>query len=163
MKRFVCIGGVLTTITVLFQSAPVFLPAVGLTLSPLSTLPIAIAAASNIFLGLAVFISSALILSMVSIQESIILLFTTGPLGIVIGAFIYRKKIIVSIISSSLTLFSGIIFLTYIINIFTFIDARKFSTSLTLLILFTFSFLYALIWNISLRKFINYLAIEKMN
>lgn len=37
--------------------APVFLPAIGLALSPLSTLPIAIAAVSNISLGFTVFFS----------------------------------------------------------------------------------------------------------
>ncbi|AFS77558.1 hypothetical protein Curi_c04830 [Gottschalkia acidurici 9a] len=55
ISRFICIGGILTTIAVLFQSAPVFLPAIGLALSPLSTLPIAIAAVSNISLGFTVF------------------------------------------------------------------------------------------------------------
>lgn len=55
ISRFICIGGILTTVAVLFQSAPVFLPAIGLDLSPLSTLPIAIAAVFNISLGFTVF------------------------------------------------------------------------------------------------------------
>ena len=92
--RFISIGGILTTITVIFQSAPVFLPAIGLLFSPLSTLPIAIAAFYNISLGITVFFSSALILTLVNVQEAIILLFTTGLLGIVIGTLLYRKGII---------------------------------------------------------------------
>ena len=94
--RFICLGGILTAIAVLFQSAPVFLPAIGFALSPLSTLPIAIAAVSNISLGLTVFISSALILVIVDVQETIILLFTTGLLGIVMGTFLFRNGIIIS-------------------------------------------------------------------
>ena len=88
--RFVCVGGMLTALTVLFQAAPVFLPAIGLVLSPFSTLPIVIAAASNILLGVSVLFSSAIILTLVSVQETLILLFTTGLLGIVMGALIAR-------------------------------------------------------------------------
>lgn len=81
--RFISIGGILTTIAVIFQSAPVFLPVIGLAFSPLSTLPIALAAFYNISLGIAMFFSSALILTLVSVQETVILLFTTGLLGII--------------------------------------------------------------------------------
>lgn len=133
--RFICIGGILTTVAVLFQSAPVFLPAIGLALSPLSTLPIAIAAVSNISLGFTVFFSSALILAIVNAQETIILLFTTGLLGIVIGTLLYRKGIIISILFSSIALSLGMIFLTYIVGISVFIDlTSSLSTPLTFLI-----------------------------
>ncbi len=156
--RFICIGGILTTITVLFQSAPVFLPTIGMALSPLSTLPVAIAAASNIALGFTVFFSSALILVLVSVQETIILLFTTGLLGIVIGTFLYRKGIIISILFSSIALSLGMILLTYIVGISGFVDlTSSLSTPLIFLIFFTFSLVYASIWNIYFRKFMNYL------
>ncbi len=156
--RFICIGGILTTITVLFQSAPVFLPTIGMTLSPLSTLPVAIAAASNIALGFTVFFSSALILVLVSVQETIILLFTTGLLGIVIGTFLYRKGIIISILFSSIALSLGMLLLTYIVGISGFVDlTSSLSTPLIFLIFFTFSLVYASIWNIYFRKFMNYL------
>ncbi len=161
--RFICTGGILTTMTVLFQSAPVFLPAIGLALSPLSTLPIAIAAVSNISLGLTVFFSSALILVIVSTQEALILLFTTGLLGIVIGTLLYRKGIIISILLSSIALSLGMIFLTYIVGISAFVDfTSQLSIPLTFLIFFSFSLVYASIWNICLRKFINYLIKIKL-
>jgi hypothetical protein len=82
--RFISVGGMLSTIAVIFQSAPVFLPVIGLVFSPLSTVPIALASFYNISLGITVFFSSALILTLVSLQETIIFLFTTGLLGIVI-------------------------------------------------------------------------------
>jgi hypothetical protein len=160
---FICIGGILTTVAVLFQSAPVFLPAIGLALSPLSTLPIAIAAVSNISLGFTAFFSSALILSIVSVQETIILLFTTGLLGMVMGSLLYRKGIIISILFSSITLSLGIIFLTYIVGIPAFADlASSISTPLTLLIFFLFSLVYTSIWNICFRKFMDYLIKIKL-
>jgi hypothetical protein len=156
--RFICIGGLLTTIAVLFQAAPVFLPVVGLALSPLSTLPIAIAAVLNISLGFTVFFSSALILAIVSVQETIILLFTTGLLGIVIGLLLYRKGILASILFSSITLSLGMLFLTYAAGISAFVDlAGSLSTAYTILIFFSFSLIYAGIWNICFKNFMNYL------
>lgn len=159
--RFICIGGILTAVAVLFQSAPVFLPAIGLALSPLSTLPIAIAAASNIALGFTVFLSSACILAIVSGQESIILLFTTGLLGIVIGTLLFRKGIMVSILFSSIALSFGMLFLTYIAGISAFEELTNWiSTPLIFIAFFSFSLIYTGIWNIGFRKFMNYRMIN---
>lgn len=162
--RFICIGAMLTAIAVLFQSAPVFLPAIGLTLSPLSTLPIAIAAVMSISLGFTVFLASALILVFVSSQEAIILLFTTGLLGIVMGALLYRKGIILSIFLSSIALTLGMLALTYIVGIPGFVElTSKFSAPLTFLIFLLFSFAYAGIWNFCLRRFANHLKKTNLN
>lgn len=158
VSSFICVGGILTTLAVLFQSSPIFLPAIGLFLSPLSTLPIAIAAVSSIPLGFAVFFSSVLILTMISIQESIILLFTTGLLGIVMGALLFRKGMISSILFSSVSLFIGMVCLTYIVGIPAFVDlASSFSRALTFLIFFLFSLVYSSICNVFISKFANYL------
>lgn len=143
----------------MFQSAPVFLPAIGLLFSPLSTLPIAIAAFYSISLGFTVFFSSALILVLVSVQEAIILLFTTGLLGLVIGTLLYRKGIIVSILFSFIILSLGMISLTYIVGISAFGDlTNSISFPLTLFMFTSFSLIYVSIWNIYIRKFINYLV-----
>ena len=151
-------GGILTTITVIFQSAPIFLPAIGLLLSPLSTLPIAIAALYNISLGMAVFFTSAFILVLVNVQEAIILLFTTGLLGTALGTFLFRKGLFVSILFSSIILCIGMISLTYIVGISAFGDLTSLeSMPLTILIYIAFSLVYVSIWNKCLRKFINYL------
>ncbi len=156
--RFISLGGILTTIAVLFQSAPIFLPAVGLLFSPFSTLPVAIAALSNISLGFAVFFSSAFLLIFVHVQEAVIFLFTTGLLGIALGTFLYRKSLVVSILCSSVALSLGMMSLTYIAGISAFGDfASSESIPFTLFIYILFSLLYASIWNICLRKFISYL------
>lgn len=158
VSSFICVGGLLTTLAVLFQSAPVFLPAIGLFLSPLSTLPIAIAAIFSIPLGFAVFFSSVLILTMINVQESIILFFTTGLLGIIIGMLIFRKGLMRSILFSSVGLSIGMAFLTYLVGIPAFVNlASSFSTALISLIFLLFSFIYASICSICISKFVNYL------
>lgn len=156
--RFISIGGILTTSAVLFQSAPLFLPVVGMALSPFSSLPIAIAAVINVALGFAVFLSSLLILTILSLQETLILCFTTGLLGLVMGALIYKKGILISILLSSISLSIGMMLLTYVIKFSAFVDfTDSYSISLTLLIYFIFSIVYASIWNVFFGKFMNYL------
>lgn len=159
VSRFVCTGGILTTATVIFQSAPVFFPTAGLFISPLSTLPVAVAAAYDISLGLAVFFSSALMLAIVSVQESVILLLATGLLGVVIGTLLNRKGIVISIVISGAALFAGIVVLTYIIGVPALVDFTcLLPPPLILLISFIFSLVYAGICNIIIRKIIRCFA-----
>lgn len=164
VSRCVCIGGILTALAVLFQSAPVFLPGVGLTLSPLSTLPIAMAAVINISLGLTVFFSSALILTFVSVQESIILLFTTGLLGITLGILLNRKGNLISILLSGVALSFGMLCLTYIIGVPAFAELTEtVSAPFIILTFILFSLAYSSIWNICIRKFMNRMIKVKWN
>lgn len=156
--RFVTIGGLLTALTVFFQSAPVLLPTVGLALSPLSTLPVALAAVMNISLGITVWFSSVLIMIIVSPQEAIILLTTTGLQGIVMGAVLYRKGMIFSILSSTIVLPAGMLVLTYVAGVPALGSSTStLSLSLTLLIFTVFSLIYVSIWNICFSKFASYL------
>lgn len=158
MVRFVSVGGILTTIAVILQSAPVFLSVIGMILSPFSTLPIALAAHSNISLGIAVYITSAMILTLVSVQEAVILIFTTGLLGIAIGTFLYRKGIFISILFSSILLSLGMILLTFVADISAFGDfTRPIPIPIIILIYILFSIIYSTIWNFCIRKLINYL------
>jgi hypothetical protein len=158
----ICIGGLLTTITVLLQAAPVFLPAIGLALSPFSTLPVAIASVLNISLGFAVLFLSSMILITFNIQEALILLFTTGVLGIVIGTLLYRRGIFTSILISGIALSLGMMCLTYLIQMSAFADfTSSRSIPLSLLIIFIFSLIYSGIWNICFKKFMDYLLKTK--
>ncbi len=161
--EMISIGGLLTSIAVVFQSAPVFLPAIGLAFSPFSTLPIAIATVFNIYLGFTVLFSSVLILLIISPQEAIILLFTTGLLGITLGSLLYRKGILVTILTSALSLSFGMIILTYIAAIPAFVDfTGSLSFPFTLLFFFIFSLVYVSIWYICFRKFANHLINIKL-
>lgn len=152
-----CIGGILTSITVLLQAAPVYLPVVGLALSPFSTLPIAIAAIINPVLGLMVLISSFLILTFINLQEALILLFATGLLGIVLGVLLYRKRASIAFLFSTIALTKGMLILTYCVAVPGFVDfTASIGFPLVLMIFHLFSIVYTLVWIISLKKVVHY-------
>jgi hypothetical protein len=134
----------------------------GLALSPFSTLPIALAAYFNSSLGIAVLFSSFFILMFISVQEALILLFTTGLLGIVIG-LLYKKSLYVSILYSVITLSISMMVLTYVVNISAFGDfTSSLSIPITLALFILFSIVYTSIWNICFKKFIHYLIKVKV-
>lgn len=160
--RSISIGGILTTLAVMFQSAPIFLPTIGMALSPLSSLPIALAAYVNLSLGISTLISSTILLMFISIEEALILLFTTGLLGVVLGV-LYQKSLLISILYSAMALTIGMIVLTYIVGIAAFGDlTNSFSIIVTILIFIIFGIIYSTIWNIYLKKFIQYLIKMKL-
>ena len=153
----ICRGGILTGITVLFQSAPVLLPAIGMALSPLSSLPVLLAAVIDIPMGIVVLLSSAIIIFTVSPQEAIFFLLTTGPLGITIGCLLYRKGWILTLLLSTACLFTGMVVLTYVIDIPAFGDLSN-SFSLTVILFYlVFAFIYAGLWTFCTRKLISML------
>lgn len=155
----ICLGGILTSIAVLFQAAPVFLPTIGLVLSPLSTLPIILAAVFEIPIGIMVLFSSALLLFAISPQEAVIMLLTTGPLGIAIGGLLFRRGFVVTLLFSTVSLFFGILFMTYVVGIPAFGDfTESFSSTITLMIYLLFSFIYVGFWTICVRRFIERLV-----
>lgn len=150
----ISVGGLFTAITVILQSAPIYLPTFGLLLSPFSTLPVALAAVMNIYLGIAVLLSSSLILIAVSINEAIILLFTTGLLGLILGGLIYRKGMITSILASVVSLVIGMMILTYLVGIPGFVSfTSSLSIATIIIIYFIFSILYICIWALCLIRF----------
>jgi len=150
--KFISFGAIFTSISVIFQSAPVLLPAIGLVISPFSTLPVALAASYSITLGMAVYISTALLLAFVYVQESVIFLFTTGLIGLATGSLLIRKGITISVLISSILLSLGMFVLTFLLEIKVFGD---FTSSLTLPIIFIlFPLVYVTIWNIGIKKFV---------
>lgn len=156
--KLISIGGLLVSLTVMFQAMPVFLPLLGMAFSPFSTLPIAIAGIINVSLGVSVYIASALVLTLVSVEESLILLFTTGILGLIIGILLYRKGLIISMFSSGVTLAFGITVLTFVIGVFQLESlTNKVHGPFIIVIYLLFSLIYAFIWNMAVRKFINHL------
>lgn len=153
-SNVICLGGILTSITVVFQSAPAFLPSIGLFLSPLSILPVILAAVLEIPMGIAVLFSSALIIFVISPQESVILLLTTGPLGIAIGSLLFRKGYAVTMLISTITLFTGILILTYVVGIPAFGDFSKSFSFAMILFYLIFAFVYVCFWIFCVRKFV---------
>lgn len=87
------IAGLLTAITVAFHLAPVFLPGVGLALSPLSTLLIIVGVLIFKERALLIFLAAVIMLLFTNIKESVIFLLTTGPLGFTVALIgLDRKK-----------------------------------------------------------------------
>lgn len=152
LSKTICLGGILSAIAIFTQSAPVFLPQIGLFLSPLSTLPMAIAAKLLRRYGILSYLCAAFILFFISSQESMIFLVTTGLLGVVLGLLIHKRMSIVILISG-VFLFFGICILIFIIGIPAFGDFLIDKSLLIRLSIYgVFSFFYTSLWSIAFRK-----------
>lgn len=163
LTKYISKGSILTSLTVLLQTSPVFLPIIGLFLSPLSTLPVALASYFNLYLGILVYLSSFILIFIFSSQEGLIFVFSTGLLGLFIGSFIKRKSIIFSIIISCLSLFIGLLSLTNILGIKVFGDfTDKIKNEIIYIVLLSFSFIYSLLSNLLINRLIDYLIKIKL-
>ncbi|NLJ81442.1 MAG: hypothetical protein GX335_10530 [Firmicutes bacterium] len=76
------IGGSLAALATLHHAAPVFLPGIGLALSPLSSLPILAAALLLADRAMPVFFATTVLLFFVNAKEAAIFVLATGPLGL---------------------------------------------------------------------------------
>jgi hypothetical protein len=149
--KTVTIGGAMTALAVLFQSAPVFLPSAGLALSPFSTLPIALAAIASPISGFISHLASSLLLLLISPQEAVIFFLTTGPLGLVLGTS-FRQKAVFSAVIGAVALFVGIFTLTNAAGIAAFGGLTPDTApSIETLIYLLFSIVYSSVWVFLLR------------
>ncbi|MDF2686991.1 MAG: hypothetical protein K0S55_2174 [Clostridia bacterium] len=142
----------ITGLAVIFQASPVFLPAIGLLISPFSTLPVMLAAMYSIYSGILSFICGGIILFFISPQEAIIFLFTTGLLGLILGITL-KRSFLFSWFISSVALFIGIILMTYTIGMTAFTEfAEQFPIYITFIIFILFSFIYSGAWILAAKK-----------
>lgn len=81
-SKWITLAGLLAAITTILHSAPVFLPVIGLALSPLSSLPVIIGTLLFADRVLPMFLAAAVLLFLINAQEAIIFLLATGPLGL---------------------------------------------------------------------------------
>ncbi|QDZ81143.1 hypothetical protein [Priestia megaterium] len=141
-------GALFASLAALFQSAGGFLPGIGVFISPLSTAPILFCFILSLPLGFLTYILTNLLLLIIQPSELIIFPFTTGILGVGIGAaFYFFKKRLYIIISGATLLTVGIITLLYGFKfpVLGPVISNNFSLSTTGLI-FVFTFLYSWIW-----------------
>ncbi|KOP78795.1 hypothetical protein ACFFHH_15495 [Cytobacillus solani] len=146
-KRIVLIS-ILSSIGAIFQSAGGFLPGVGYLISPLASAPIMLCTIFSIPLGLASYVSTALLLLILQPAELIIFPFTTGLLGLFIGiSFNLFQKKSSHILSGSAGLVLGICILLYGVKFPVLGPAfsRPFNIAMIGLI-FIFSAFYSWIW-----------------
>ena len=146
-KRLV-LGCFLACIAAILQAAGGFLPGIGYFISPFATLPILIGAMFFLQMGVMSYIVTILLLFILFPSELVVFPFTTGLLGIGIGAaFSFFKKRISIISSGAILLTIGIMSLLYVFQFPVLGPAASHSFSfLTAGSIFLFSFLYSWIW-----------------
>lgn len=143
--RAIIVGGIFTALILLFQSAPLWLSGAGLIISPLATLPAALASILSIPLGLVVYLAAAFLLMLISPQEAAIFLLGTGLLGLTLG-ICHKKETIQQILISATALFIGMVFLTKLALIPVFGSLTPRSLWVELLVFLPFSLLYTALW-----------------
>ena len=154
----VTLGALYSIISTIFQTAPVYMPVVGLLFSPLSTLPVIISGLYSFTLALFVYLCSSFLILLVSLEEALFFIFSTGLIGLGISIFIKKNKPITTNITSTIFLTFGILMLTYIFQITSFIEfARKTNFLALLIIAVIFSSFYSFLLQITFKKIKKYL------
>jgi len=163
--RRLVIGSLLACMAAIFQSAGDLLPGIGYFISPFATLPILIGAMQSLRNGVMSYFLTILLLFILFPSELIVFPFTTGLLGIGIGAafsFFKKRLSIISIGAILLTL--GIMCLLYIFHFPVLgrigTDSVSFLTAGGIAI---FSFLYSWLWAELGLFFFKKLALFKVN
>ncbi|CAM3767901.1 hypothetical protein [Mesobacillus thioparans] len=142
------LGSFFTCIAVILQAAGGFLPGIGLFLSPLATAPILLCSMFSLPLGLMCYFLTIILLFILQPSEVIVFPFTTGLLGLGIGAafYFFRKRLSI-IATGTIFLMLGIIILLFIFD-FPVLgpvvsDSFSFLTTVGILL---FAFLYSWLW-----------------
>lgn len=147
IKRL-AIGSVLACIAAILQSAGGFLPGVGYGISPFATLPILICVMFSLPIGVISYFLTILLLFVLQPSELVVFPFTTGVLGIGIGAaFSFFTKRLTVIFFGATLLTIGISCLLYMLQ-FPILGPAVSSTFsfLTGGSIFLFSFFYSWLW-----------------
>ncbi|MGG3466908.1 hypothetical protein ABES02_05120 [Neobacillus pocheonensis] len=115
--RRLILAALLASIAAILQAAGGFLPGVGYFISPFATAPILLCSMLSLPLGLMAYILTNLLLLILQPSELIIFPFTTGLIGLGIGAaFYFFKKRWIIIITSASLLTIGIMILLYVLK-----------------------------------------------
>lgn len=114
----ICYSAAMAAMAALLQSSMVLLPGFGQLLGAFSSFPIAFASLLHPASGLLTVVAAAVVVTMIHPVGGILLLLTTGPLGLMIGTTIrLRWPRALGILLSTLALFLGITFLTRLTGI----------------------------------------------
>ncbi|MBT2678263.1 hypothetical protein J7E38_04575 [Bacillus sp. ISL-35] len=142
------LGSFLACISVMLQAAGGFLPGIGLFFSPLATAPILLCSMFSIPLGVMSYLLTIILLFILQPSELIVFAFTTGLLGLGIGAAfcLFRKRLSI-IAAGTIFLMLGIIILLFIFDfpVLGPVVSDSFSF-LTTAGIFLFAFLYSWLW-----------------
>ena len=109
--RYLTLGAVLAAMTVTIQISPLYLPLIGVSLSALSTLPVALSAYLHGVTGSLTFLVSGVILCFWSVPQALVFWLSSGLLGLCLGFLMKREyslPVVVGISALALTL--GVLF-----------------------------------------------------
>jgi hypothetical protein len=142
------LGSIFACIAAILQAAGGFLPGVGYVISPLATAPILLCSMFSIPFGVMSCLLTMMLLFILQPAELFIFPFTTGLLGLGIGAsFSFFRKRVSIIAAGTLLLMAGIMSLLYIFHFPVLGPAVSDSFSiLTTVCIFVFAFVYSWIW-----------------
>ncbi|TCN22650.1 hypothetical protein [Mesobacillus foraminis] len=142
------LGAIFSCIAAILQAAGGLFPVVGFFFSPLATAPILLCSMFSIPFGIMSYFLTMMMLFILQPTELIVFPFTTGLLGLGIGASFTFYRIRLSIIAAgAILLMSGIMSLIYILHFPVLGPAVPVSFSFrTTGIIFLFAFLYSWLW-----------------
>lgn len=138
---------IFTCIAAILQAAGGFLPGIGYILSPLATAPIMLSSMFSIPFGVMSYFLTIMLLVILQPSELMIFPFTTGLLGLGIGAsFSFFRKRISVIAAGTILLMLGIMGLLFIFHFPVLGPAVSSFSFLTAGSIFLFVFLYSWLW-----------------
>jgi hypothetical protein len=146
--RRLVFGSLLACMAAVLQAAGGFLPGIGFFISPFATLPILIAAMFSSRMGVLSYFLTILLLFVLVPSELFIFPFTTGLLGVGIGAaFSFLRKRLSIIMMGAGLLTAGILSFLYLFHFPVLGPGLSGSFSfLTSASIFVFSFFYSWLW-----------------
>jgi hypothetical protein len=158
--RLIGAGAILTALALLFQTAPVLIPGIGLAISLLATLPVALAAVLSIPFGAIVYLASSFLILLISPQEAAVFLLATGLLGLTLGIG-HKKRLLHAFAISAAPLFVGLAALSRLALIPVFGSATPHAPLMQILLFLLLAPLYTVLWMIIVQFATDTLASTK--
>ena len=146
--RGITLSGLLISTAVVMQLVPAFMSELFVVATILSSLPIFIISIINPKFGILSYLSAAILISIISIHEGMMFVFTNGLIGAVLGiSGFYLKDHFRPIIVSGLFMFTSLVTLNYVIGISIFGSNIPGPILVQIMILLTFSLIYCALYN----------------
>ncbi|MGE7590685.1 hypothetical protein [Peribacillus sp. NPDC101480] len=140
------LGSIFACIAAILQAVAGFLPGIGYFISPLATAPILLCSMFSIPYGVMTYLLTIMLLCILQPTELIVFPFTTGLLGLGIGAsFYFFSKRLSIIAAGAILLMLGIMSLIFIFHFPVLGPAVSVSFSF-LITGFLFAFIYSWLW-----------------
>ncbi len=150
----ICLGGLLTSSVFIMQTFCVFFPVLGTLFSAACTILVAVAAVLLKRHAVLVYLSAGILILAISPRSALEFLMTTGFAGLALGLWI-EKIHVLSLLISSIGMFTGLCFLTYLLGTATLGGLFAGLPVVTCLPLYAvFSAAYSVLWFYVLKKWL---------